>query len=817
MALMKRILICYIVTFFSSILLLSQSKQLDLRLIDIYTHQPISDAHVFVGNTTIGSITDQAGQTSIIIPIGITEDLIISHLSYQTQLIEHENYVAFGDTPTLFLTPNGNDLTQITITAERGRKWKKNLERFKESFLGTDRNAKKCKILNPEVLRFEETQDGHFVVTAVDMLHIENEYLGYDLDFLLNNLTISNDGSKRYLGRAKFTERLNSDNAKIRKNRQVVYEDSPRHFFRSLLKNELRKDKYDLKHVSYVNGEFESHGIAKRDSILSIDSLTGQYELAYTDFLEITNRRNKSVNNQSVGTIGGLESQRFSNSRIEGGTRVSNAVSLLYKLTPEIRLDAYGHILNHKEVQEYGHWANQRIATTLPWDYDMDYSIMTSDTSDILTEQAVDSDAQIHLLKSLVYSDLEDQKAGLNYIDEHWDREYIAPLLEILRLSSDPSLTNSIKHVLQSHEGSKNIPNFYGGLKWLWSSEPTYGDYYANFKGDMYQHIDPKFKTYFQNRQSSATVRIDEVLWGGVKQDGIPPLRYPELISVDEADYLDDDDVIFGMVINGVPKAYPKRILAWHEFVVDAFGDTDIAGVYCTLCGTVIAYDMRYDGVRHELGTSGFLYRSNKLMYDRATQSLWNTIEGTPVIGPLTGQGIKLSTYPVTTTTWGEWKNRHPSSTVLSLNTGHERDYTEGAAYRAYFSNDELMFPVPRLDNRLKNKDEVMVIRSDNHQSDPLAISIQYLKKKRIHHDQINDLQIVIISEPTGASRIYEAKDFLFTKYTNHKLIDESGAYWHVSEEYIESPDGIRLKRIAAHNIYWFAWYNMYPHTRLVK
>ena len=77
---MKRILICYIITFFSSILLLGQSKQLDLKLIDIYTHQPISDAHIFVGNTTIGSVTDQEGQTSIIIPIGITEDLIISQI-----------------------------------------------------------------------------------------------------------------------------------------------------------------------------------------------------------------------------------------------------------------------------------------------------------------------------------------------------------------------------------------------------------------------------------------------------------------------------------------------------------------------------------------------------------------------------------------------------------------------------------------------------------------------------------------------------------------------------------------------------------------
>ena len=84
--------------------------------------------------------------------------------------------------------------------------------------------------------------------------------------------------------------------------------------------------------------------------------------------------------------------------------------------------------------------------------------------------------------------------------------------------------------------------------------------------------------------------------------------------------------------------------------------------------------------MRHNLGTSGFLYRSNKLMYDQDTQSLWNTIWGQPVVGPLVDRGIVLERLSVVTTTWGEWRRRHPDTKVLSLNTGYDRDYTEGAA-----------------------------------------------------------------------------------------------------------------------------------------
>ena len=110
------------------------------------------------------------------------------------------------------------------------------------------------------------------------------------------------------------------------------------------------------------------------------------------------------------------------------------------------------------------------------------------------------------------------------------------------------------------------------------------------------------------------------------------------MISVSDAGYLEDGNIVFGIEINGDARAYPKRILAWHKMFTDTIGGVDIAGLYCTLCGTVIPYKTNHKGTNYTLGTSGFLYRSNKLMYEKATQSLWSTNRGTPVLGSLSRQ-----------------------------------------------------------------------------------------------------------------------------------------------------------------------------------
>jgi hypothetical protein len=134
-----------------------------------------------------------------------------------------------------------------------------------------------------------------------------------------------------------------------------------------------------------------------------------------------------------------------------------------------------------------------------------------------------------------------------------------------------------------------------------------------------------------------------------------------------------------------------------------------------------------------------------------------------------------LEIAPVVTSTWGDWRKRYPQTLVLSPDTGHRRDYSEGAAYRNYFGTQELMFEVSKRDARLKNKDEVLVIRLPG--KTPLAIAVQRLKR-----------------EP----------EFVFS---------HEGAELKIrgDEVYVEG------QRIPAHRAFWFGWYAQFPNTRLIK
>ncbi|MDW3648498.1 MAG: DUF3179 domain-containing protein [Bacteroidia bacterium] len=407
------------------------------------------------------------------------------------------------------------------------------------------------------------------------------------------------------------------------------------------------------------------------------------------------------------------------------------------------------------------------------------------------------------------------QDVILEEIEENWQPGYEIMALESIYLLRDYRLSSQLWALLNKKTGKVYGADFDKWYDYLWNRDQHITASYADFKALLYKRIDPKFEQYFAGRQKTALIRLDEVRWGGVRQDGIPPLRGPEMISAEEADYLEDDHIVFGIELNGDVRAYPKRILAWHEMFVDEVGGVPVAGVYCTLCGTVILYNTEHDGVKHELGTSGFLYRSNKLMYDKATQSLWNTLQGAPVIGPLAGKGIELEFMSVVTTSWGEWKSRHPQTKVLSLNTGHRRDYGEGVAYQQYFSTDELMFSTPFKDRRLKNKQEVLALRFGEEQ---LAISTKFLKKRPIYTDKIGEQEVLVLTDRSGGNRVYDPKGLLFTSYDGGSaLVDEKGVKWKLEESQLIAEDGQKLDRLPYHRAFWFGWLAAFPETRLVK
>ena len=204
------------------------------------------------------------------------------------------------------------------------------------------------------------------------------------------------------------------------------------------------------------------------------------------------------------------------------------------------------------------------------------------------------------------------------------------------------------------------------------------------------------------------SVPAEEILFGGPRKDGIPALTAPEVVPVAEAGLLEPGDRIVGVRIGTEARAYPLRILIWHEAVNDELGGVPIAVVYCPLCDSVSVVDRRLDGETREFGISGLLHNSNVLLYDRGDDSLWSQLGFAAISGPNVGRSLAHLGWELTTL--GAWREAHPEATVLSLNTGYDRDYRRHP-YGDYFETDQLRFPVAREDRRLRRKDLVVGIK----------------------------------------------------------------------------------------------------------
>ena len=424
---------------------------------------------------------------------------------------------------------------------------------------------------------------------------------------------------------------------------------------------------------------------------------------------------------------------------------------------------------------------------------------------------------QVDLLIDMMDANRSVRETSFEALKGLWTENLLMPLIEVAYLHPDPVFTAEIVHFLQKNSGRYFGNDFNKWHQWIWNRNIKNIEGYPEFKARLYARLDDRFSRYFEGRRNSK-IRMDEIRWGGVIQDGIPPLRNPQMLAAQEATYLADDDVVFGIAVNGDVRAYPKRILAWHELFTDQVGGIAVAGVYCTLCGTVILYKTRVNGQLHELGTSGFLYRSNKLMYDQATQSLWSTMRGQPVVGPLVDQGITMEILSVVTTTWGQWRVRHPDTKVLSLNTDHVRDYREGIAYKDYFSDDELMFSTPYKDRRLRNKQEVLALRFLEAPELQLAISTRFLLKNTLYQDKLGKVSFVVLTDQSGANRVYGSKEVVFKSYDGqYTLKDEQGNTWNLTEDLLKSDDGKALARLPYHRSFWFGWHAAFPETKLIK
>lgn len=277
-------------------------------------------------------------------------------------------------------------------------------------------------------------------------------------------------------------------------------------------------------------------------------------------------------------------------------------------------------------------------------------------------------------------------------------------------------------------------------------------------------------------------VHPSKILSGGPPKDGIPSIDKPRFNPLPEIGWIRDNELVLAIEYKGVKRVYPLQIMVWHEIVNDVIAGDPILITYCPLCGSGIAYErtIEVDGERVEVefGTSGKLYNSNLVMYDRLTDTYWTQIGGRAIVGELTGQELKEIS--IDTVVWRDYKDANHDAEVLSRSTGHVRNYGRDP-YGNYYEDSFLLFPVENEDDRIHPKTIVFGIEVDGAYK---AYREDDLKGFGEIEDIVNGVNIKITRSSEG-----------IVKITN---LDNN-------EEIVKERD------------MWFAWYAFHPDTWLYE
>jgi hypothetical protein len=324
--------------------------------------------------------------------------------------------------------------------------------------------------------------------------------------------------------------------------------------------------------------------------------------------------------------------------------------------------------------------------------------------------------------------------------------------------------------------------------------------------------------TLSAQEEEKSVVPLDQIVSGGPPPDGIPSIDNPKFTSVKEADeILEDSELVVGLNVNGDIRAYPLQILVWHEIVNDDVGGVPVALTYCPLCFTNQVFNRTLeDGNVVEFGTSGKLYNSNLVMYDRASNSLWSQALAQGIVGKYAG--VNLQRIPFDVANWKEWKQLYPESKVLSRDTGSSRPY--GAdPYGDYYTNSEVLFPISNQDNRLRLK-EIVIGLENNGQNK--AYRLQDIEHNKIINDKISNNPIVLMSSFPFIVRAFDpivdgqALQFKFNPYNNSFLDLQTGSEWNIEGIAVEGElKGRELIRLPYDEGFWFEWVAFHPETEL--
>jgi len=308
---------------------------------------------------------------------------------------------------------------------------------------------------------------------------------------------------------------------------------------------------------------------------------------------------------------------------------------------------------------------------------------------------------------------------------------------------------------------------------------------YLTYKRAIFTSVVPDWEKIFV----PGDIDWRHVSWGGVLIDDrpfdttddacncIPAADNPDVTPASGGAWLHDDDVVFGIVLNGQARAYPRQIMEVREMVNDTLGGRDLGIPYCTLCGAAQAYftDGLPTGIKRPvLRTSGLLIRSNKVMYDVRTHSVFDTFLGKAVTGPLADQNLTLEQAPVITTTWGDWKTTYPHTTVLAEHLALGRDFD----FRNGRDASGPIFPVGDVDPRLAVHEDVIGIVT------PSGTPVAFQRTK------------ALLALWDGQTVSFEDVE-LRLDAGGIKVVDSAG------------------KDMGSHQAFWFAWSQFHPGTAL--
>jgi hypothetical protein len=328
-----------------------------------------------------------------------------------------------------------------------------------------------------------------------------------------------------------------------------------------------------------------------------------------------------------------------------------------------------------------------------------------------------------------------------------------------------------------------------------------------------------------------------DILRGGPPPDGIPPIDDPQFVTVGEADeWLNDPEPVLVVDIDGDVRAYPIQILMWHEIVNDTVGGVPLAVTYCPLCNSAITFERTVRGVETTFGTSGSLYFANLVMYDRATESLWNQLDGRAVVGLLTGD--TLTRVPANMVAWSDFRDARPDAKVLDRNrTGVSRPYGTNPYTGLDDPNGDPFLFQGDIDVRAKAMQRVVAIETD---TEATAWSLNALvdEQAAVTKGEIGGIPLVIFWKAGQSSALDKAdiaagRDVgtvgVFSSVLNGQALtfraegdvfvdEETGTTWNVLGDAVDgSLSGNALEPITFVRTFWFSWAAFRPDTALIE